>query len=267
MLIAVLCCLGSLPIWLHGQGLYRPNVDELRSMKERIEADARERAALLAARAAADTIGSLSPNANLALRHWSDAVDAWKREDTAAAAPLLAEGVSLDCLGRMKGIKTRLVFDERDQPSFHSLAAERPGRAAKAFERALEREPDLIEARFRLSRIRALEDADPRALRRLEDLAGGASDSPFTYLAAVSRAEAARASSDRRTALLWYRRAIEIYPRSAAAAFGLASIETGTSIAFEALDPNDVYYAYPCTILTASVHSQMSERVRAAASK
>jgi hypothetical protein len=267
MLIAVVCCLGLLPTWVNGQGLYRPNVDELRSMKEAIEAAARERAALLAARAAADTIGSLSPKANLALRHWSDAVDAWKREERGSAKPLLAEGVLLDCLGRMQGIKTRLVLNERAQPSFQSLAAERPGRAARAFERALEREPDLIEARFRLARIRALEDAEPRALRELEDLAGGASDSPFTYLAAVSRAEAARAGSDRGAALFWYRRAIEIYPPSAAAAFGLASIEAGRSIAFETLAANDVYYGYPCTILTASVHSEMSERVRAAASK
>ncbi len=104
-------------------------------------------------------------------------------------------------------------------------------------------------------------------MRELENLAEGSDDSPFTYLAAVSRAEAARAMRDRPGAVTWYLRALEIYPRSAAAAIGLAGLDPDGPMAFENVDTRDLYYAYPCTILTAEIHKALSNRVQGASPK
>src|SRR5262245_27934666 len=52
----------------------------------------------------AATTGSMSPEGWLAFYRWNDAALVWKKEKDAGAAPLLAEGVLFDCLGRLQGV-------------------------------------------------------------------------------------------------------------------------------------------------------------------
>src|SRR5580765_2396721 len=50
------------------------------------------------------TTGSLGWNDWIAFTRWSEAAKGWKKEPRAGAAPLLAEGVLFDCLGRLPGV-------------------------------------------------------------------------------------------------------------------------------------------------------------------
>ena len=207
-------------------------------------------------------LGSLSLEANRAIARWDLAVRTWKREKGAGAAPLLAEGVLFDCLGRLQGVKTRVLSSEQPVPFFPDLAAARPGRAVKAFNAALKLDPLLVEARMRAARIRSLNDAS--AARELEQIADDHKQPVFAYLAAISRAEAARAQRDAAAAagIQWYQRALQVHPRSTAATIGLASLKSPAVLSLDGLDTEDLYYTYPCRILTTDVDQALSARTR-----
>ena len=174
-------------------------------------------------------------------------------------APLLVEGVLFDCLGRLEGVNTLVLKLEESQPVFADLAAARPARAARAFDAALKIDPHLIEARLRVSRIRAM--SDPHAMVALENIARDEAASPFGYLAAMSRAFAAQTQHDAAVAIRWYERSLELNPRSTAAAFALSALKPASALSFEALDAHDLYYDYPCRILTPGVGAAVSTRM------
>ena len=209
-------------------------------------------------------VGQLHPEAARAFVRWGEAVRLWKREKAAGAAPLLAEGVLFDCLARLQGVKT-VGFRDEGPGRLDILEAQRPGRAAKAFDAALKIDPHLIEARMRAARIRAPKDS--RAALELERLAGDRTDSAFSYLAAISRAAVAHAQFDSVTALAWYERALALNPRSAAAAIAISALRPAGPLSFEALGSDDLYYSYPCRILTPDVAGALLERVRNVALK
>jgi len=206
-------------------------------------------------------VGTLNDDVGAAFLRWASTLRTWKNVHGAGASPYLAEGVLFDCVGRMTGVRTPVLSGEKPTPFFFDLADGRPGRAVEAFERALQRDPDLHEARFRAARIRAKSDAT--AARTLEELASDAANPLLAYLSAVSRAEVAVAKSDLALASVWYRRAQTIHPSSAAAAVGLASLMPGQSLSFAGVDSNDPYYLYPCRILTKEVDEQLAARIRA----
>src|SRR5207248_1273742 len=56
----------------------------------------------IADRAKATVLGALTSRANIAFIRWGQAIAVWKKEKNAGAAPLLAEGVLFDCLGRLQ---------------------------------------------------------------------------------------------------------------------------------------------------------------------
>ena len=205
-------------------------------------------------------LGSLPSAANVAFLRWGQAVQVWKKEKRAGAAPFLAEGVLFDCLGRLQGVKTMIVGKEEARPIFADLAADRPKRAVKEFDAALKLDPNLIEARLRAARIRA--PADAGAALALERLAQTAAEPPFAYLAAMSRAEVAQARHDGAGATHWYERALELEPRSTAATIALSALKPTAAPSFGTLDARDSYYSYPCTILTADINVALSARLR-----
>jgi tetratricopeptide (TPR) repeat protein len=209
-------------------------------------------------------VGQLFPEAVAAFHHGNAAVQLWKKEKGAGAAPLLAEGVLFDCLSRLQGVKT-LGFKEEGPGRLDILEARRPARAARAFDAALKIDPHLIEARMRSARIRAPEDS--KAAVELETIANDPTAAPFSYLSALSRAAVAHAKSDSVTALAWYERAVALNPRSAAAAIAMSALTPARAVSFEALGKEDLYYSYPCVILTPDVAGGLGERVRKAARK
>ena len=223
-----------------------------------------EDAAQLSAQRMADfakgwQVGMLHPDVSRGFTRWEAAVQLWRKEKDAGAAPLLAEGVLFDCLSRLRGVKTP-VFRSEGGARADVTEARRPARAARAFEAALKINPRLVEARMRAARIRAPEDS--RAVRELETIANDALGTPFSYLAAMSRAAVAHARSDSMTALHWYERALALNPRSTAAAIAVSVLKPAQPLLFEGLDTADLYYEYPCRVLTADVATALSERVR-----
>ena len=99
---------------------------------------------------------------------------------------------------------TGMLSSEVAVPHFLDLSAQRPKRASKAFQAALKIDPHLTEARFQDARIRAEGNADART--QLEQLS--AETGVIAYLAAMSRAETARALDDMSGAGRWYERAV-----------------------------------------------------------
>ena len=241
------------------QAPVRPAPTDVSGIEKRSKEHAVKLAAERAGRVAATTLGYLNSDAAQAIRRWDEAVRHWKDERRREAAPLLAEGVLFDCLARMHGIVTPVLSSEHAVPFFADLAATRPGRAVKAFAAALKVDPQLTEARLRAARIRASDDRS--AALALEQMANEPDAFPYSYLAAISRAESARAADDRGSAAYWYRRVLELEPGSPAAAIGLSSLE-GKPVPFNRLDPSDIYYSYPCTVLTPDIAAALSARVK-----
>src|SRR4051812_31917091 len=98
----------------------------------------------------------------------------------------------------------------------------------------------LIEARFRDARIRADKDHDARTqLEQLSDATG-----LIAYLAAMSRAETARALEDASGARRWYERAAVLFPNAPAPRVGLAAF-TGDAVPFD------------CVVVTEPVRAQL----------
>lgn len=234
--------------------------------------EAQKRAEELAQRSAEEAarfakgwqVGQLRPEAVQTFVRWEAAVQLWKKEKGAGAAPLLAEGVLFDCLSRLQGVKT-IGFKEEGPGRLDIIEAKRPARAEKAFAAALKSDPRLIEARLRAARIRAQEDS--RAAVELETIANESAQYPFSYLSAVSRAAVAHGKSDSVTALAWYERALALNPKSTAAAIAISALRPGQPVSFEALGADDLYYSYPCTILTPDVAGALVDRVRKVALK
>ena len=234
---------------------------QVQAAEERAQKFVEKKAEEVLPRAMATTVGALNADANSALWRWDEAVWIWKKEKNAGAAPLLAEGVLLDCLGRMQGVTTRLVSNEKPvPPPFINQSQPRPGLAAKLFDAALKIDPRLTEARMRAARIRGAGNSD--AMRTLEAIADTPDGGALAYLAAVSRAEAARKRDDAAIAIRWYERALTLHPGSAAATIGLMSMRPSSSVAFEKLDADDPYYSYPCRVLTPDVQSALAERIQ-----
>jgi tetratricopeptide (TPR) repeat protein len=234
---------------------------QVQAAEERARKSAEKHAEGVLPRAMATTVGALNADANSAFRRWDEAVKLWKKEKNAAAAPLLAEGVLLDCLGRMQGVRTQLVSNEKHvPPPFINQSQPRPGLAAKLFDAALKIDPRLTEARMRVARIRGADNAD--AMRTLEAVAEAPDGGSVAYLAAVNRAEAARKRDELAIATKWYERALALHPGSAAATIGLMSLRPPSSVAFEQLDADDPYYSYPCRVLTPEVQAGLAERIQ-----
>jgi hypothetical protein len=203
-------------------------------------------------------MGTLNAKDSSFFRRWDRVVQLWKKEKGAGASPLLAEGVLFDCLSRMHGILTGVLHaSEQATPNFLDLAAQRPKRASQAFRAALKIDPQLTEARFRDARIRAGRDADART--QLEQFSER--KDVFAYLASISRAETARALHDSDGARVWYSRALTLVPDAPAPHFGLAALSPDIKVPFEALAPADLYYTYPCTILTEAVGAELLRRM------
>jgi hypothetical protein len=228
-----------------------------------LECSAQQHAEQLADRLKGTLVGSLTPQANQVIARWDFAVRTWKREKGAGAAPLLAEGVSFDCLGRLEGVKTRILSSEQATPFFSDLAAARPGRAVTAFNAALKLDPRLVEARMRAARIRSLKDTS--AARELEQIADDEEHPVFAYLAAISRAQVAQIRRDVTGGIHWYQRALQIHPLSTAATIGLGSLKSSAALPLDGLDTGDLYYTYPCRILTTDVDQALSARTRSVA--
>lgn len=237
----------------------RPPQTAAQEAQQRVEETAQRIAEERAAFAKRWQIGTMHPEASFAFYRWHEAVRLWKSEKGAGAGPLLAEGVLFDCLGRLRGVKT-ITFREEGPSRFDIVEAKRPERAARAFDAALKIDPDLLEARMRAARIRA--PVDPRAARELEAIASDRSRSPLSYLAATHRAAVAHIQSDSTTALHWYEVALSLNPGSTAAAIAISALEPTKPVPFDKLDSDDLYYTYPCTILTASAADALMQRVQ-----
>ena len=235
-----------------------PTQSQTQEIQERVKKLAEKHGEELAFHLRGRQLGALSVEGNNEVRRWDGAVRQWKKDKGGDTAPLLAEGVLFDCLGRLQGVKTPVLSSEKAVPFFLDLAAKRPSRAAKAFDDALKIDPNLAEARLRAARIRAPKDT--QAARQLERLAEGAETTPIPYLAAMSRAEAAQSQRDVQGALRWYERARALEPRSTAAAIALRALRPGAAVSFADLRTDDPYYSYPCVVLTPAVAAELRAR-------
>jgi len=202
-------------------------------------------------------LGQLSSKEVLSFYRWGLAVRTWKKERGAGVAPLMAEGVLMDCLSRLRGLKGFPLQPGRG--ILREIAGQYGKDAVKAFDAALKIDPNQMEARMRRARLRATTDV--RALVDLEAVANDAAGSPLSYLAAISRAAIAHNNGDTTSAIRWYGRARALHPRSTAAAVGLHAL-TPDAQPFEGLDTDDLYYTYPCTVLTPGVQAQVAARVK-----
>jgi tetratricopeptide (TPR) repeat protein len=237
-----------------------PPPTELQRIQQISEEFAREKAEELALLAASNT-GLLHPSAEASFRRMGEAVRLWKRERDSGAAPLLAEGVLLDCLSRLAGVAVRRPLPgEPALPVATNYPAQRQKAATRAFDAALRLQPDLIEARMRRARLRAAGDSS--AAGELETIAADATAMPFSYLAAVSRAALAHRQGDDADAIRWYERALELNPRSTAATIALRALKPATTLSFDTLDADDLYYSYPCMVLTPRVAAALADRVQ-----
>ena len=253
-LLAVGLC-GGLGLVLSAQ-IPRPPASVVTEATERVRDTALRHGEAVADRSKV-IMGTLNAAEARSFHRWDRTVQAWKKEKHSGAAALLSEGVLFDCLSRLHGILTGELRSEVSVPYFLDLAARRPGRASKAFQSALRIDPNLTEARFRDARIRA--DRDPGARQQLEEL--GNSTGAIAYLAAMSRAETARTLRDAAGAQRWYERAVVLSPTAPAPRVGLAALRPGMAVPFETLDRTDPYYSYPCVVLTAPVHADLSRRM------
>jgi tetratricopeptide (TPR) repeat protein len=205
-------------------------------------------------------LGALDMVATGRIRLWGSVVDVWRKERGAGAAPHLATGVLFDCLSRLHDVLTMPVSFEKSVPFFPDLAAARPQRAAEAFESALKVDPTLIEARMRAARLRA--PKQPAAVTELERIAVDETAYPFSYLAAISRAEVARNVGDLAGAARWYRKALLLYPQSVAASIALSLLVPEARPPLENAGEADLYYTYPCTVMTLDVDTALAARMR-----
>jgi hypothetical protein len=227
--------------------------------QEQVKAAARE-ALDRAAASVRIWVGSLHPFGQTAFRRWALAVHEWKRESAPGPAPLLAEGVLLDCVERTLGLHasfhTGPAIDRRLQLLGKGNRFEL---AAESFNDALKLDPLLTEARFRSARIRATKDV--RAAAELEEMAGSTTNTDISYLAAVSRAVIAQDDGDGPTAIRWFEHARTLRPRSAAAAIGLSVLQPDDDLDFDDMEVDDPFYNYPCRFLTPGVGEQLAARI------
>jgi len=222
-----------------------------------IETLANQKAEELRTHAGANRLGRLSLEDERTFHILGLAVQAWKKERGAGSAPLLAEGVLLDCLSRLRAVRGFPLATGRGM-WMGDYATQHATDAARAFDAALKIDSNLIEARMRRARIRGTNEAD--ALAELEAVANDAAGSPLSYLAAVSRGAIAHGKGDPASAVHWYDRALALHPRSTAATIGLRALGTGAR-SLEGLDTEDLYYTYPCTVLTPGVQADLLQRV------
>ena len=231
---------------------------EQQGVQGQLESKAREISDAVAA-IARTWLGNLHPAGHLVFRRWALAVNEWKKEKAPGAGVLLAEGVLFDCLGRTLGLRTGFHSGPAIDPRLNDLGLPGLPRAETLFRKAVDLDANLLEARFRGTRIRALRDT--KASVDLERIASANHDSEFGYLAAVSRAAIAQGRRDVPTAIRWYEFALDLRPGSTAATVGLGAIAPSRTIRFQGLDPDDLYYSYPCTILTSSIASELAKRL------
>jgi len=202
----------------------------------------------------------MHPAGQLAFRRWILAVGAWKKEKAAGAGALVSEGVLFDCLGRTLGLYSDFRSGPGVDPRFDALGQPyRLQHAAGLFEKAVAVDSNLLEARFRAARIRALDDA--KAALELERFARASPDVELGYLAAVSRAAIAQGRRDTPTAIRWYEFALGLRPGSTAAIVGLSTLSPSRPVQFEALEADDLYYGYPCRVLTPSIATELARRI------
>lgn len=222
--------------------------------QRRIEDFAQTEAERLARTARTRRSGTLNLAADEAFRHLGETIRVWKGEKNSGADAVLAEGVLFDCLSRLEGVQMRPLLYERGGP-YLELAAERKAKAIRSFNSALRLQPSATEARFRLARLTG-------ALPELESLANDDSLRPFNYLAAASRGSLAHSIQDQSTALHWYGRARALNPDSSAAAIAIGLLDSSEAEGLSWSPVEDLYYAYPCIVLTDDVGRELFHRLR-----
>lgn len=252
----LLALLVSVELSLAAQGV-RPPDSLVTDAAKRVQDEAGHKGEELADRSKV-FMGTLNVPESRAVRQWDLALQSWKKEKGSGSGALLAEGVLFDCLSRLHGILTSTLRSETAAPYFLDLAAQRPRRASKAFQSALKIDPNLVEARFRDARIRADKDEDAR--KQLEQI--GEQGGQIGYLSTMSRAETARNLGDSAGARRWYERAISLSPNAPAPRVGLAALTPAVApIPFESLDHTDLYYSYPCVVLTQPIAIELARRI------
>lgn len=212
----------------------------------------------------ASIVGQLTPEAERAFQRWESAVLAWQKEPESGAGAKLAAGVMYDCLTRLRNVWPPALSDAKDMLVW-SIPEKRVRQAVDAFKAAIESDRALVEARFRLDRLRGLKDRS--SVADLERLATEPAPAPYGYLAAMSRAEIASARHEEGSAQQWYARALELFPQSTAARVALSAFGLGEARPLEALPGEDPYYAYPCRVMTAPVANALAARMRGSASR
>jgi tetratricopeptide (TPR) repeat protein len=217
----------------------------------------------------------------------------WHRADKRSGDAQVARGVLFECIASPAGIANvslvRLPEDERDACQL-VLPNPQPGqmfaqnlspfvnrgcrRAAQhAYEAALDRNPDLTEAKLRLGlmAVRSASRADADRERTLSEIAERAPEVSERYLATMSLGLAAEKRGDLSVAVQRYRQAVATAPNWASARSGLAAALTmsgQTEDARRVLDvgsaaSDDAWYRYPCEILTPRVSAELRRRAGA----
>ena len=104
-----------------GRGALSAEQQGAQETQQLLENTARTKAEELGASVKGTALGFLGPDASRTITRWDLTVRQWKREKGAGAAPLLAEGVLFDCLGRLQGVRTPQLSSELPRPVFVDL--------------------------------------------------------------------------------------------------------------------------------------------------
>jgi Flp pilus assembly protein TadD len=105
-----------------------------------------------------------------------------------------------------------------------SLGTATPGLAAERYERALELDPRLPEARLRLARVRVLQGRLDQALRELEPIAARPGDPRQRYLARLFQGRVLEALADFEGSAASFRAASELVPGAQSALIALGRV-------------------------------------------
>src|SRR5687768_4083640 len=100
---------GCIAMALLGVGVLAQLPPPSGEIQRRLEERARLLSEDVSDRARATTVGALRGIAARDVHLWHSAVRLWRKDKNSGAAALLAEGVLLDCLGRLQGVTTQLV--------------------------------------------------------------------------------------------------------------------------------------------------------------
>jgi hypothetical protein len=210
---------------------------------------------------------------DVALARWGFAVQWWLAAAHGDPGARLASGVLLECVAHRAGtglISQNMLPEAARGRCMSFSPSDCHRQARRVYARVIAEKKERAatpEIALRVARLESLDDPR-RGQETLRELAGSSGDARMKYLATLFLGASAEARREIDAARSAYREAMRIDPRWSSARFAAATLSVRAGdIPRDALvqpsvdeGPPDPYYGYPCTILTASVATELESR-------